>query len=159
MTFPTRLRCIAAVAALALSGCAVPGPEGGAGPQVAQDGPVRVALLVPLGSTDEQREALAQSLVNAAELARDDLRGVEIALGVHATAGDPAVAATAMQTALAEGADIVLGPLFAGATEAVAPVAGTAGLSVLSLSNTPSVAGGNVWILGNTYENTAARTS
>lgn len=137
----------------ALAACA---PTGGSGP-VDPQRPVQVALLVPLGSDDPEREALGQSLVNAAELARGDLRGVDIDLTVYATAGDAQTAAEAAQTALAEGAEIFIGPLFSTATTAVAPIAASRSSVVLSFSNNPQVAGGNVYLLGNTFDSTAER--
>ncbi|WP_233416867.1 penicillin-binding protein activator [Halovulum marinum] len=158
MSFAGFLRSTLVLGALALAGCAAPvaGPGAGGG-AVDPEQPVRVALLVPLGSTDSQREALGQSLVNAAQMARADLQNVDLELSVYATAGEAAAAENAARTALEEGADVVLGPLFSAATAQVAPLAAAQGLTVLSLSNTPDVAGGNVYILGNTFESTARR--
>ncbi len=158
MPFAGTLRSLLFLSALALAGCAVPGPGTDTGSAaVDPDKPVRVALLVPLGSTDSQREALGQSLVNAAQMARGDLQNVDLELSVYATAGEADAAENAARTALQEGADVILGPLFSAATARVAPLAAAEGLTVLSLSNTPDVAGGNVYILGNTFENTARR--
>ena len=154
MRIAQRLKSVTVVFGLAvLAACA---PSGGSGP-VDPAGPVRVALLVPLGSDDPDREALGQSLVNAAELARGDLRGVEVALSVYGTGGDPDTAAEAARTALGEGAEIIIGPLFSTATTAVAPVAAARSSVVLSFSNNPQVAGGNVYLLGHTFDNTAER--
>ncbi len=148
------LRSVTLVFGLAaLAACA---PSGSSGP-VDPTEPVQVALLVPLGSDDPDREALGQSLVNAAELARSDLRGVAVELKVYATAGDPQTAAEAAQTALGEGAEILVGPLFSTATTAVAPIAASRSSVVLSFSNNPQVAGGNVYLLGNTFDNAAER--
>lgn len=146
------LGCLGLIAA-----CDLPAPSGGAGPAVDASGPVKVALLVPLGSGDAQREALAQSLVNAAELARGDLTGVTVELAVYPTGGDPTRAGAAAAEAVAAGADVILGPLFSTAAAAVAPVAAGAGIPVLSFSNNSQIAGGGVYILGNTFENTARR--
>ena len=145
----------AALGLLALAACDLPTlPTSGA---VDPAKPVTVALLVPLGSGDAQREALAQSLVNAAKLASGDLQGVELDLKVYATAGDQAQAATAAQTAIDEGAEVILGPLFGTAATAVAPIAAGRGVQVLSFSNNVQIAGGNLYILGSTFENTARR--
>lgn len=150
------LRTLALLTGIAaLAACEMPAPEVSA--PVEPEGPVRVALLVPLGSEDGQREALARSIVNAAEMAQRDLSGVQLELQVYPTAGDPATAATAAQRAVDEGADVVLGPLFATATTAVAPIAGARGLQVLSFSNNPAIAGGNVHLLGTTFDNNARR--
>ena len=74
------------------------------------------------------------------------------------SAGTTAGGAAAAQQAIAEGAKIIVGPLFSTET-AGAAAAGRArpALTVLSLSNNPSVAGGNVFILGTSFENTADR--
>lgn len=118
---------------------------------------VTVALLVPTGSGDAGREEIAKSLVSAARLAQSDLSGVTINLKVYATAGDLATAAAAAQKAVDEGAEIILGPLFADATTGVAPIAAAAGIKVISFSNNPTISGGNVWVLGQTFESSAER--
>ncbi|MHA3978261.1 penicillin-binding protein activator [Halovulum sp. GXIMD14794] len=157
MPFVRSLRTISLLAGLVLAGCTVPTTGPGTGPSVDPEGPIRVALLTPIGSTDSQREALGQSLVNAAEMARGDLAGVDLEISVYATAGEAAAAANAAQTAIQEGADVVLGPLFSEATAQVGPIAAAQGLTVLSLSNNPDIAGGNVYVLGVTFDNTARR--
>ncbi|NNU78892.1 penicillin-binding protein activator [Halovulum dunhuangense] len=149
-------RFAAALCLGALAACQPMAP----GTQVAQvdtDQPVQVALLVPTGSADGQREALGQSLINAARMAQADLAGVQLDVQVWPTAGDPAQAATAAQQALDAGADVILGPLFSTATEAVAPLATTRGVPVLSFSNNPDVAGDGVYVLGNTFDTVASR--
>lgn len=119
--------------------------------------PVKVALLVPLESGQGQLDVLGSSLVNAARMARGDLTGVQIDLQVYPTAGEPARAQAAMQRAVAEGAQVVVGPLFSTATAAVAPLAAQNGLSVLSFSNNTEVAGNNVYLLGVTFDTIADR--
>lgn len=142
---------------LAAAACDLPAPGPGGGPGVDPAQPVTVALLVPAGSEDAQLNALAQSLVNAARLADGDLRGVDVDLRIYETAGDPARAVEAANQALGDGAKMFVGPLFAPAAAAVAPVAAARGVQVLSLSNNTQIAGGNVYVLGNTFENTATR--
>lgn len=136
-----------------LAACDLPAP----GATVASDGPVQIAMLVPLGSGDQGREALSQSLVNAARMAQSDLQGVDLVLKVYPTGAEGTDSVAVTQTALDEGADVILGPLFSPTTAQIAPVAAAAGRQVLSLSNNPSVAGDNVFILGNTFDNTARR--
>ena len=65
--------------------------------------------------------------------------------------------AAAASQAVAEGAKIIVGPLFSTETAGAQSPAASGGLSVLSFSNNASVAGGNVYILGTTFENTADR--
>ncbi|MHA3916628.1 penicillin-binding protein activator [Halovulum sp. GXIMD14793] len=135
-------------------------PQGGGNSTAVDPGkPVTVALLVPMGSTDAERNALGKSLVNAAKMAQTDLQGVTIDLKVYETAGELTTAGAAATKAVADGADIILGPLFADATTAVAPVAANAKLQVLSFSNNATVAGNNVWLLGPTFDNTASRVA
>lgn len=67
---------------------------------------------------------------------------------VYDTDGTTAGAATAAGHAVREGATLILGPLTAESTASAAPVAARAGLNMISFSSDPSVAGGNVWVLG-----------
>jgi hypothetical protein len=150
------LAALLAAGAAALSGCAtrVAGVDGIA---VDPGQPVRVALLVPYGSGDPGRDAIARSLENAARLAQTDLRNATIDLAVYPSAGTTAGGAAAAQQAIAEGATIIVGPLQGNETAGAQSPAASAGLTVLSFSNNPSVAGGNVYILGTSFENTADR--
>ncbi len=118
---------------------------------------VKVALLVPSGSGNPQQEALAQSLINAARLAVSDVKGAQINLKVYATGGDTAKAANAAKLAAADGAKIIVGPLFAQAAIAAGVAVAGRNINVLSLSNNTQIAGGNVFVLGNTFDNTANR--
>ena len=64
------------------------------------------------------------------------------------TGGTPEGAEAALRDALAEGVDIVLGPLFAESVRAVAPIARAAGAPVVAFTNDRRVAGGGVYTLG-----------
>ncbi|MEM7527064.1 MAG: penicillin-binding protein activator [Pseudomonadota bacterium] len=114
----------------------------------AQAGPARVALLVPLGTSDERAAATARAIRNAAELAVSGPVGRSVSVTSYDTSGTPQGAAAAAEKALAAGAEIVLGPLFAASTTAVAAVTRQAGVPVLSFSTDTSVAGGGVWVTG-----------
>jgi hypothetical protein len=152
------LRGLTALGALALaSACAPMGMGGPAAPALRPGQPVPVALLVPAGSANQSDAFLARNLENAARLAIADLSGVPVDLRVYATGGQPAQAAAVAQTAVAEGAAIILGPVYAEeANAAGVAVAGT-GVNVLAFSNNPTIAGGNVFVLGPTFRNTANR--
>lgn len=119
--------------------------------------PVRVALLLPYGTGDQGREQIARSLENAARLAQGDLRNAEIDLAVYPTGGTSSGGASAAQQAVAEGAKIIVGPLFSTSTAGAEGPAAAAGVTILSLSNNASVTGSNVYILGTTFQNTADR--
>jgi len=144
-----------ALSALALAGCQ--DNFGGAGPMVNSGAPVPVALLVPFGSGDANNDILATSLQNAAQLAVSDLGTVRIDLRVYPTAGTAAGAADAARKAVNEGAKIILGPVFAKSANAAATAVAGRGISVLSFSNNTEVAGGNLFVLGHTFQNTANR--
>ena len=133
------------------------GLASGGGPSINPSAPVAVALLLPRGSGSESDEFLAKSLENAARLAIADLDGVMIDLRVYATAGNAGVAQAAASQAVADGAKIILGPVFGEAANAAGIAAAQKGVNVLTFSNNPTIAGGNVFVLGPTFENTASR--
>ncbi len=117
---------------------------------------VPVALLVPQ-SSGTNGASLAASLENAARLAVADLEGVEIDLRVYDTGGRPDLAAQAATTAVQDGAQIIVGPVFGESASAAASAVRDRGVPVLSFSNNADVAGGNLFILGTTFETTANR--
>jgi hypothetical protein len=145
--------------AMILAACepvALSGLGGSTAPAVDTGAPVPVALLVPRGGT-AQDDLLAQNLENAAKLAIAGLDGAEIDLRVYSTAGNAATAASAATTAVNDGAKIILGPVYGEAANAAGVAAASAGVNVLSFSNNPTIAGGNVFILGPTFNTTANR--
>jgi hypothetical protein len=127
------------------------------GPRLNPNETVKVALLVPSGSGDVNQENLANNLVRAAEMAIADHPSAKIDMRVYATHGNPSQAASAASTAISNGAKIIIGPLFAESANAVGKVAAAKNINVLSFSNNVSVAGGNVFVLGNSFQNTANR--
>lgn len=140
---------------LLLSACVPSTPQTAA--LTPQSGPVKVALLVPSGSGQASDELLATSLENAARLAVSDLGGVPVELQVYPTAGQAAQAGKAASDAIANGAQVIIGPVYAAEANAAGVAAASSGVNVLSFSNNPSVAGGNVFVLGPTFANTARR--
>ncbi|RUS59875.1 penicillin-binding protein activator [Pseudorhodobacter sp. E13] len=149
-------RVAALTAAMALAACQ-PVPVGGAGPKIDTSAPVPVALLVPSGSGSAGDDVLARSLENAAKLAIADLGNVKIDLRVYSTQGKPAGAQAAAIKAVDEGAKIILGPVFAQNANAAGVAVAARGVNVLSFSNNTDIAGGNVFVLGPTFQNTANR--
>lgn len=125
-------------------------------PQIDTSAPIPVALLVPRGGSSSD-ELLAQNLENAARLAIRDLDGVQIDLRVYATAGNAGVASNVAAQAVNEGAKVILGPVYGEAANAAGVAVAPAGVNVLSFSNNPSIAGGNVFVMGPTFNNTANR--
>ncbi|MCA0997904.1 penicillin-binding protein activator [Alloyangia pacifica] len=125
------------------------------GPSINPGETVRVALLVP--QSDPAAAAVARDLENAARLAIADLGGAQIDLAVYDTAGLPAQAASQAQRAVDDGARIILGPLRGETAVEASKVVADEGVNVLSFSNNASIAGGNLFILGPTFTNTADR--
>lgn len=128
---------------------------GGSGPTIDTSAPVPVALLVP--KSNAGAAPVAASLENAARLAIADLTNVKVDLRVYDTAGDTAQAASQAQKAVEDGAQIIIGPLFADAANAAGVAIAAQNVNILSFSNNPSIAGGNVFVLGPTFDNTASR--
>ncbi len=105
----------------------------------------QVALLAPLTG---QHATVGKGLVETAQLALFDMRKPTLTLMPIDTKGTPEGAANAAREAIARGADMIIGPLLAGSVNAVGPVAREADLPVLAFSNTPSVAGDGVYVMG-----------
>lgn len=150
------LALLALTAAALLSACD-PTMVGSGGPTINTSKPVPVALLVPQSSDQGGAAVLAQSLENAARLAIADLQDVQVDLRVYDTKGDAATAATVAKQAVGDGARIILGPVYAEAANAAGLAVAGQQINVLSFSNNPTIAGGNVFVLGPTFENTARR--
>jgi ABC-type branched-subunit amino acid transport system substrate-binding protein len=103
-----------------------------------------VGLLVPLTGPNAER---GDALVKAADLAIAQLPGA-LALDVHDTGGTPQGAAAGAQAAIASGDGIILGPLTAAETAAVAGPATQAGVPVLAFTTDAKQARPGVWVLG-----------
>lgn len=132
-------------------------PGANTGQRIDPNAPVQVALLVPGGSVEGSDRFLAANLENAARMAIADLNGVDVDLRVYNTGAAPGQAAAVASRAVDEGAKIILGPLFAEAANAAGVAVAPRNVNVLAFSNNPTIAGGNVFILGATFENTANR--
>ncbi|MCE0505197.1 MULTISPECIES: penicillin-binding protein activator [unclassified Roseivivax] len=130
-------------------------PSGGGGARLDASQPVPVALLVP--RSDANAGTIPRDLENAARLASQNLGGVSVDLRVYDTAGQPATASAVAQQAVDEGAVVILGPLYGEAANAAAIAVADDGVNVLSFSNNPTIAGGNLFVLGQTFENAADR--
>ncbi|WP_245904364.1 penicillin-binding protein activator [Roseicyclus mahoneyensis] len=140
----------------ALSACQVAGPGTGAGPSVSGQ-TVQVAMLLPVSSSQGGDATIARSLENSARLAAAELTGVTIEITVYDTAGQSAQAASVAREAVQAGADIIIGPLRSDSAAAVSVAVAGSNVNVLSFSNNTEIAGGNVFVLGHTFQNTAAR--
>jgi hypothetical protein len=166
------LGAFAAVAALALAGCAsTPPPRTEPGPGTVVSGPtpqvartkdgltpgfmagrpiVRLGMLLPFGAQPQDSE----SLYNAAELAlfeHGDANTLLIPRDAGAAAGD---AESAARTLGRDGADIILGPL---TRDTVAGAGRGARVPVIAFSTDANVAGNGVYLLNYAMEEEVAR--
>jgi len=109
--------------------------------------PVRVGVLLPFSNGSAGTRALAKGMMNAAQLSLFDTRDPDIVLMPGDEGSTPQQAAAAARTLLAKGAEIIVGPLFAGSVTAVAPLARDRGVSVISFSTDRAIAGNGVYLL------------
>src|SRR5471032_1301112 len=109
-------------------------------------GQVRVALILPLSASGNAGLA-AQSMKNAAEMALAEFKNPDIQLLVKDDGGTPQGAQLGAQQALDEGAQIIIGPLFAQSVSAVGSVARTRNIPVIAFSTDASVAARGVYLL------------
>jgi ABC-type branched-subunit amino acid transport system substrate-binding protein len=115
-------------------------------PRVAGTGQVKVGLILPLSGAGNAGVA-AQSMKNAAEMALAEFQNPNIQLLIKDDGGNPQGAQQGTQQALDEGAEIILGPLFAASVPATAQLARARGVSVIAFSTDSSVAGRGVYLL------------
>ncbi len=132
-----------------LSPTAAPAPQVAAAPPPAAtigSGEIRVGLILPLTAPGNAGVA-AQSMKNAAELALAEFKQPNIQLLVKDDGGTPQGAQAAAEQAVAEGAEIIVGPLFAQSVSAVGQVARQRGIPVIAFSTDTSVAARGVYLL------------
>jgi ABC-type branched-subunit amino acid transport system substrate-binding protein len=115
-------------------------------PAVAGTGQVKVGLILPLSATGNAGVA-AQSMKNAAEMALAEFQNPNIQLLIKDDGGNPQGAQQVAQLALEEGAEIILGPLFALSVPSTAQVARSRNVPVIAFSTDSSVAGRGVYLL------------
>src|SRR3954470_12173635 len=109
-------------------------------------GQVKVALILPLSAAGNAG-ATALSMRNAAEMALAEFNNPDIQLLVKDDGGSAPGAQQAAQQALAEGAEIILGPLFAQSVSAAGQVARQRGVPLIAFSTDASVAASGVHLL------------
>jgi ABC-type branched-subunit amino acid transport system substrate-binding protein len=160
----TFLRIALLGSAATLSGCSITGPgpgrEPGApaptGPAAGTDtlgtGPVKVALVLPLTQGSGQ-SAVGASMRNAADLALSEAGSSDITLLIKDDRSTPEGSRDAAQAAIGQGADLILGPLFAGDVRAAGEVAKAAGKPVIAYSTDLSTASRGVYLLSFLVEN------
>src|ERR1700730_7134034 len=115
-------------------------------PLAVGNGQVKVGLILPLSAAGNAGVA-AQSMKNAAEMALAEFQNPNIQLLIKDDGGNPQGAGPGTQQALEQGAEIILGPLFALSVPATAQLTRARGVSVIAFSTDPSVAGRGVYLL------------
>ena len=141
----TGLLVAACTTQLGGGGTAPPAGESAAAAQAA-DGQVRIALILPLTAQGNAGLA-AQSMKNAAEMALAEFKVSNVQLLVKDDGGSPQGAQGAAQQAISEGAEIIVGPLFAQSVSAVGQVARSRNIPVIAFSTDASVAARGVYLL------------
>ena len=109
-------------------------------------GQIKVGLILPLSAGGNTGIA-ALSMKNAAEMALAEFNNPDIQLLVKDDAGSTAGAQQAAQQALDEGAEIILGPLFAQPVATAGQLARSRGRPVIAFSTDSSVATRGVYLL------------
>ena len=147
-----------AIAAAALSACANSFDQLGGGtpppttteppPQATAigTGQVRIGLILPLSAPGNAGVA-ATSMKNATEMALATFKDSNVQLLVKDDAGTTQGAQVAAQQALDEGAELIIGPLFAQSVSAVGSVARPRNIPVIAFSTDASVAARGVYLL------------
>lgn len=114
--------------------------------QVAPRGALtKVALLLPLSG---KSAPLGQAMSNAAQQAVFDIGTTGFELLPRDTKGTPEGAVQAARDALASGAELLIGPLFAADVAAVKPVVSSSGVNMLALSTDVSLAEPGAYVMG-----------
>ena len=152
LSFAALLTCIG-LAACSVGGLGGAGTSAGlsGGPGAAPQGvpagqTVKVALLLPLtGNVNAQ--PVAKAMKQAGELALFDFDKPNVQLIPKDTHGNPEGARKAAEEAVKEGAELIVGPLFANEVSAVAPIAQAGNIPVLAFSSDRNVAGNGVYLL------------
>ncbi|MEP5176457.1 penicillin-binding protein activator, partial [Marinobacter alexandrii] len=106
---------------------------------------VGIAMLLPLSGA---RASVGQIMLDAAQMAVFDIAGDDFNLMVYDTQGTPEGAEDAARLAVADGARIVLGPLYGRSAAAIRPIVAAAGINAVAFSNDRTVAGAPVHLMG-----------
>jgi len=147
-----KLWTVAAFATLALAACTsidVPTLEEAQPPvegEVLGTGATKVALLLPLSATGNAAQ-LAKDMRNAADLALREFPSANIQILIKDDRGTPNGARAATTAALAEGAQLILGPVFSQAVVATGSVAKPASVPVIAFSTDSTTASKGVYLM------------
>lgn len=106
---------------------------------------ITVAILLPLSGSEAE---LGQGMLKAAQLALFDIGSSGFTLKPHDTKGTPEGAVAAMNEAVNNGADLVLGPLFGKELRASKGIAQRANIPVISFTTDWTLAGDGIYVMG-----------
>ena len=106
---------------------------------------VKVGILLPLSG---QHKNLGDSMLKAAQMALFDIGHTNFELIPRDTKGTPEGAREATKSALNDGAQLLLGPIFSSSVRAAKPVAASGRVNMIAFSTDWSLAGGNTYIMG-----------
>ena len=109
-------------------------------------GQVKVALILPLSAGGNAGLA-GQAMRNAADMALAEFNAPNVQLLVKDDAGNADAARAGAQQALDEGAEIILGPLFAQSVSVVGQMARSRNVPVIAFSTDANVASSGVYLL------------
>ncbi len=156
---PTRRRSIAgllATAGVVMAGCtqnsqylsSTPPPESAQAPPGATigTGQVKAGLILPLSAPGNAGVA-GQAMRNAAEMAIAEFNAPNLQLLVKDDGGTAEAARIGAQQSLDEGAEIILGPLFAQSVTYVGQVARARNIPIIAFSTDTNVAASGVYLL------------
>ena len=142
-----RLVLASLVTASLVAGCGGgSGPGPASGPITGSPGAVKVALLLPITGSGNT-PGVAKALKQAAELALFDFDNPSVSLVPKDTKGTPEGARAAAESAIQDGAELIIGPLFAQEVTGAAPVARQANVPMIAFSSDEKVAGSGVYLL------------
>ncbi|MDE2577262.1 MAG: penicillin-binding protein activator [Hyphomicrobiales bacterium] len=130
-----------------IQGQPLPAPGQGAPGQTLGTGPVRIALVAPLTQQGGAASVVGLSLRNAVDMAVSETGGADVTVLVKDDQSSPAVARAVTQAAIGEGAELILGPLFAPDVREAARVARAANKPMIAFSTDGSVAARGVYLL------------
>lgn len=106
---------------------------------------VNVGFLVPLTGPSAD---IGEALLQAGQLALSDIGYTNINLIPRDTAGTPEGAAAAAQDVVNQGAELLIGPLFASEARAAKQIAGQAGVPIITFSTDFTLAGNGTYVMG-----------
>ncbi|MEL6569355.1 MAG: penicillin-binding protein activator [Pseudomonadota bacterium] len=117
----------------------------------------RAAVLLPFSHPNRRVRDEAQGMLAGIEMALFELADESFLVIPKDTAGTVTGTEAAATTSIEEGADVILGPLFADNVRSVTPLARGENAPVIAFSNDPTAASGGAYLASFTVEEEVAR--